>query len=199
MSKVTFDEFDNCEVKEASIKFKSADAAITFGCMGRININSNTTTKTKKCEGRVAKEVTKVDSLNVEVGSHLTRTVDRKLVGMSNEGLKKGVYAYGNRSFCEAFIFTAVIEDMDENRKLIAIPNCTNAQGLSITVDNDATEIAVKDLNFKAMEDDYGQFLYTAEEADLEDATVKDLWLTNFSHDLVKLTEETTEETNGEG
>lgn len=189
MSKVTFDEFDNCEVKEASIKFKSADAAIKFGCMGKIDINANTTTISKKCEGRVVKQKQRVDSLTAAISSHLTRTVDKKFFGMSNEGLKTGVYAYGETSFCEDFIFAAVIEDMDGKRKLIAMPNCQNAKGLSLSVDNDATEIALKDLEITAMADDYGQFLYVAEEADLEDVTVKDTWLTNFSYDLVKLGE----------
>ena len=65
MSKVTFDEFDNCEVKEASIKFKSADAAIKFGCLGNINASANMITKEKKCEGRVVKRKVKVDNLTV--------------------------------------------------------------------------------------------------------------------------------------
>lgn len=189
MSKVTFDEFDNCEVKEASIKFKSAASAIKFGCLGNINVSANTTTKEKKCEGRVVKRRTKVSDLTVGLTSHVNRTVEKQFTGMSNEGLKKGVYAYGESSFCEDFIFTCVIEDMDGNRKLIAFPNCSNAKGLILSVDNDASEIALKDLEITAMIDDYGNCYYEAEEADLEDATVKDTWLTNFSYDLVKLGE----------
>lgn len=182
-----FDEFDNCEIKNASIKFNSAEAAIKFGCLGKIDVSSNITTVSKKCEGRVVKKKTRVTDLVVSLTSHVNKTVDKDLVGMKNDGLKEGIYAYGENSFCEKFTFCAEIEDMDGNKKLVAFPNCSNAKGLTLTVDNDATEIALKELEFSAMMDNYGKFYYEAEQKDLVDENVKEKWLTDFNYDLVKL------------
>lgn len=184
-----FDEFDNFEIKNASIKFKKAAAAVKFGCLGKIDVSSNTTQITKKCEGRVVKKKNRVTDLVVALTSHVNKTVDRQLVGLSNTGLKNGVYAYGEDSFGDDFIFTAEIEDMDGNKKLIAFPNCSNAKGLILTVDNDATEIALKDLEFSAMMDENGKFYYEALDSEVEDEEVKNQWLTNFNYDLVKIAE----------
>ena len=84
-------------------------------------------------------------------------------------------------------IFTAVVIDMDGNRKYIAFPNMEDVKGLTINIDNDQTEIKMNEMEFSANADENNQFYYEAYESELDEAA-KTAWLTNFTPELVKST-----------
>lgn len=183
-------DFEDYKIVEASIQFKKDGEtlpAVKFGCIGTMDGESNTEEVIKKCEGKVIKKITRVTDMAVSITSHLEPAVSRDIAGMSNKGLKEGVYAYGTNSFCNPFIFTAKILDMEGKIKYIAFPNVANAKGLTLKVDNEATEIELKDLEFSALADSENNFYYEAYEEELTDDEVKQKWLTSFSTELVKV------------
>lgn len=183
------EEFEDYKIQDMSIQFKKDNTALTFGCTGTMDATANTTEVVKKCEGVVVKKKRKTEDVTINVTGHVKVPVSRKLMGLSNQGLKVGIYAYGNDSFSDDFILTARVIDMDGNVKYIAFPNVSNVKGLSLKVNNDVTEIEMNDLEFTAMIDENKKFYYEAYESELEDTTIKDKWLTNFTTELVKLAE----------
>jgi hypothetical protein len=78
---------------------------------------------------------------------------------------------------------------MEGNIKYIAFSNLTDTKGLFVNVSNDVTEIEMKDFEFSALADTNNKFYYEAFESELEDETVKQQWLTNFTPELVKNTD----------
>ncbi len=184
------EEFEDYKIVEGSIQFKDK-SAVSFGCIGTLDASSNVEEITKKCEGKVIKKIKRVTDMTVAVTGHIKIPVSRELVGMSNKGLKAGVYAFGTDTFSNAFVFAAKVLDMEGNAKYIAFTNLENVKGLAVKVNNDTTEIEMSDLEFSALADSNNMFYYEAYESELEDDTVKEQWLTNFTPELVK---ETTQE-----
>jgi len=126
--------------------------------------------------------------MTVTVTAHTKIKVKRELAGLTNEGLKTGVYAYGTDTFSKPFTFAAKVIDMEGNVKFIAFSNMSNVKGLAIKINNDVTEIEMDDMEFSALADSNNKFYYEAYESELEDDEVKQKWLTNFTPDLVKAT-----------
>lgn len=182
------EEFENYKIQEGSLQFDN-NTAISFGCIGTVDASSNTEEVVKKCEGVVVKKKKRITDMTVAITGHAKIPASRKIIGLSNEGLKTGLYAYGTDSFSAPFTFAAKIIDMDGNVKYIAFPKIENTKGLSVKVDNGVTEIAMDDFEFSAMIDSNNKFYYEAYESELEDETVKSKWLTNFTPELVKQTE----------
>ena len=182
------EEFENYKIQEGSLQFDN-NTAISFGCIGTVDASSNTEEVVKKCEGVVVKKKKRITDMTVAITGHAKIPASRKIIGLSNEGLKTGIYAYGTDTFSTPFTFAAKIIDMDGNVKYIAFPKIENTKGLSVKVDNGVTEIAMDDFEFSAMIDSNNKFYYEAYESELEDETVKSKWLTNFTPELVKQTE----------
>lgn len=181
------EEFENYKIQEGSLQFDN-NTAISFGCIGTVDASSNTEEVVKKCEGVVVKKKKRITDMTVAITGHAKIPASRKIIGLSNEGLKTGIYAYGTDTFSAPFTFAAKIIDMDGNVKYIAFPKIENTKGLSVKVDNGVTEIAMDDFEFSAMIDSNNKFYYEAYESELSDETVKNKWLTNFTPDLVKQT-----------
>lgn len=127
--------------------------------------------------------------MSLTLNGHVKVPVLRDIFGLSNEGLKAGVYSYGADSLSKPFVLTAdVLDEFEAQTKLIAFSNCVAATGLKITVENGADEVAEVELEFTAMIDDNRKCYYEAiiselDEAD-KDAFVKQ-WHTNFTPDMV--------------
>ena len=179
------EEFENYKIIESAIQFKEK-SAVALGCIGEMNASSNVQEVVKKCEGKVIKRTKRTEDMTVEITTHARVPVSREIIGLSNKGLKKGVYAYGTDSFSDPFTFTAKVLDMEGNVKFVAFPNVENVNGLSIKVNNEQTEIEMDNFNFSALADSNNKFYYEAFESELEDETVKTKWLTNFTPELVK-------------
>ncbi len=179
------EEFEDYKIIEGSIQFEN-EAAISFGCIGTIEGSPNTEEVVKKCEGAIIKKIKRVTDVAVNVTGHAKIPAARKIMGLSNEGLKKGIYAYGTDTFQKPFKFAAKVLDMEGNIKYIAFPNLTDVKGLSININNEATEIEMKNFEFSALADSNKKFYYEAYDCELEDTQVKESWLTNFTPELVK-------------
>lgn len=182
------EEFDDYKIIEGSIQFKGK-SAVSFGSIGTMDASSNVSEVVKKCEGIIVKKIKKVTDMTVSVTGHTKIEAARDITGLSNKGLKAGIYAYGSDTFSEPFTFAAKVLDMDGNIKYIAFPNLENVKGLSIKINNDVTEIEMKDFEFSALMDSNKKYYYEAFEEELEDEDVKEKWLTNFTPELVKLAE----------
>ncbi|EAE7102655.1 phage tail protein [Listeria monocytogenes] len=183
------EEFDATRVTNVGTKFSEDATSIAFGCLGSIEGETELLELVKKCEGVETKKKTTPQKMSLKLNGHVKVPVLRDIFGLSNEGLKAGVYSYGADSLSKPFVLTAdVLDEFEAQTKLIAFSNCVAATGLKITVENGADEVAEVELEFTAMIDDNRKCYYEAiiselDEAD-KDAFVKQ-WHTNFTPDMV--------------
>ena len=180
-------DFEDYKIIEGTITIDD-NAATSFGCIGTLEGTSDIETVEKKCEGAVIKTIKKVTKVDVTLTGHPYVAVLRNVAGMTNTGLKEGVFGYGANVKSKKIVFTAKVEDMEGNIKYIAFPNMDDVEGLNISINNDVTEIEMKNFAFSALKDTNGMFYYEALEKDLTDDDLKSKWLTNFTPDLVKQT-----------
>ncbi|EOS9373537.1 phage tail protein [Listeria innocua] len=183
------EEFDATRVTNVGTKFSEDATSIAFGCLGSIEGETELLELVKKCEGVETKKKTTPQKMSLTLNGHVKVPVLQDIFGLSNEGLKAGVYSYGADSLSKPFVLTAdVLDEFEAQTKLIAFSNCVAATGLKITVENGADEVAEVELEFTAMIDDNRKCYYEAiiselDEAD-KDAFVKQ-WHTNFTPDMV--------------
>lgn len=180
-------DFEDYKIIEGTITIND-ELATSFGCIGTLEGSSDIATVEKKCEGAVVKTVKKVNKVDVTLTGHPYVAVLRNVAGMTNEGLKEGVYGYGANIKAKKIVFTAKVEDMEGNIKYIAFPNMDDVSGLTISINNDVTEIEMKNFEFSALKDENGMFYYEALEDEITDEQVKTKWLTAFTPELVKET-----------
>ena len=178
-------DFEDYKIIEGTITIDDV-AATSFGCIGTLEGSSDIETVEKRCEGAVVKTRKKVNKIDVTLTGHPYVSVLRNVAGMTNQGLKEGVFGYGADIKSKKIVLTAKVEDMDGNIKYIAFPNMDDVQGLSININNDVTEIEMKNFAFSALKDANNMFYYEALEKDITDNELKQKWLTNFTPDLVK-------------
>ena len=180
-------DFEDYKIIEGTITIDES-ASTSFGCIGTLEGTSDIETVEKRCEGSVVKTRKKVNKIDVTLTGHPYVSVLRNVAGMTNQGLKEGVYGYGADIKSHKIVLTAKVEDMDGNIKYIAFPNMDDVQGLNININNDVTEIEMKNFAFSALKDENDMFYYEALEKDITDDTLKSTWLTNFTPELVKNT-----------
>jgi hypothetical protein len=181
-------DFDPVRITNFNLKFPEDEAAQPFGCVGKVDGETELLEIVKKCEGVEAKKISKPQKMTLKINGHIKVAALRKINGLSNTGLKPGVYSYGSNSISKEFCLTAdVVDDFEEQTKVIAFPNCVSATGLTISVENGADEVAELELEFTAMVDDNKNCYYEALLSELEDATIATTWRTNFGYDLVKI------------
>lgn len=179
--------FSEFEVKNTSIKFAEDDTAIKVGCVGSLEETMNSKTITKKCEGVVVKSVSRGDGTGeLAMSLHMRYDLFLKSYGMASDGLKDGVYAYGQNSIHKPFCLTCEVKDEDGIKKLKAYPNCVITTGVSRKIENGAEEVAEMEITVSVMPDEFGNGMYEAIESQLQDETIKNTWLTNFTPDLVQ-------------
>lgn len=180
--------FSEFEVKNTSIKFAEDDTAIKVGCVGSLEETMNSKTITKKCEGVVVKSVSRGDGTGeLAMSLHMRYDLFLKSYGMASDGLKDGVYAYGQNSIHKPFCLTCEVKDEDGVKKLKAYPNCVITTGVTRKVENGAEEVAEMEITVSVMPDEFGNGMYEAIESQLTDETIKNSWLTNFTPDLVQV------------
>ena len=167
---------------------KTYGAAKATGCLGSLSIESETRTVVKRCEREVTEERVITTGLLVTFSGHMPIGVLRDVYGFSNDGLKPGVYAIGNKSKPKKGIYTWQAEDLyDEQKKFMAYPNMRITSGYAFSHENGAEEIAEVTISFKAMKDELGNFYYEAYEKELTDESVKTGWARTFDQSLVEL------------
>lgn len=174
----TIDVFDAVEIKNASILFKGATVTDPFGCVGKLDAETEIKSKSKICGGVTQKKKAKPTQMNVKISGHMQLKVLRGIFGITNEGLIDGVYSYGINSVGKDFSFVAEEFDVfEDNNRLIAFPNCSAATGFVKSIENGADELAEFEAEITALPDAYGEFYY--EGINLP-ADVQTKWLTKF-------------------
>ncbi len=167
---------------------KTYGIAKATGCLGSLSTESETGTVVKRCEGEVVEERVITTALLVTFTGHMPIGVLRDVYGFSNDGLKPGVYAIGNKSKPKKGIYTWQAEDLyDEQKKFMAFPNMRVTSGYAFSHENGGEEIAEVTISFKAMKDELGNFYYEAYENELTDESVKTGWAQTFDQSLVEL------------
>ena len=180
-------DFTPVAIKNASIQYLSGDTqspGVKFGCMGTLDAETEVREIVKRCEGD--EEIVVIPRyMTVTVGAHIKKDVLRQVFGIKTEGLKAGIYSYGRNSKGKRFVFTAdVIDEFEDIIELMAFPKCSNMTGLTISIDNDADEVAYTELEFRANADEIGNFYYEAFASEL-DAETKEDWHKEFNVALV--------------
>ena len=184
-------EFDAVKITNASIQFYEGDtpaAGVPFGCVGTISGETEVKELVKICEGVEAKKIVTPLKMNLNVSAHIPVDVARDYFGLSNDGLKTGVYGYGPDSIGKRFVFTAdVIDEFENVVKLIAFPNSSNNSGFNINIENGQDEVALLEMEMTSLVDANNKIYYEAfvteiEEADVEISTK---WHTEFKPTLV--------------
>lgn len=193
----TFTTFDEYKVTDASIQWKDATGKVTpgvkMGCTGKLELETEMKTVTKKCEGDEVRHVDIPTKITGTWTGHLPVENLRKVWGLSTDGLKKGVFSYGTKSRQGAGVLAFSVLDLDEVQKMLrAFPNMQFSGGLKWSLENGGEEIAEIEQEFTALKDDNGELFYEALESELDDDDLKNTWLTTFSPELVKATAETT-------
>lgn len=184
-------DFDAVSVKNVTAQFIEGGTpapGTSLGCTGSIEGETESITIEKRCAGMVQKSITKPQKMTLTYSGHLPVAVLRDVFGLTNEGLKPGVYAYGQNSKPKNFILTAdVVDEFEDVTKLIAFPGVTSNTGLKIqAIENGAEEVAQIELEFSVLPDADGNLYYEALEPELEDPTVAEQWHTSFSRTLVE-------------
>ncbi len=184
-------EYEEYLIEEASAQFLSEtdepEESEPFGCVGTLSIEPELQKVVKNCGIEQLKAVTKTSYLTVSIEAHISKIVARNLFGLTNKGLKDGVYALDKNSVSKNFIFAALVYNLDRtDKKYIAFPKLTNVSGFIKDIDNSQTELAYLSLEFNAVYDKNNKCYYEAYEKDVTDEDVKKQWLTSFSPDLVK-------------
>ena len=135
--------FSEFEVKNTSIKFSDDTSAVKVGCVGTLEESMNSKTITKKCEGVVAKSVSRGDGTGeLTMSLHMRYDLFLKSYGMVSTDLKDGVYSYGQNSRHQSFCMTCEVLDEDGVKKLKAYPNCVITTGIARKIENGAEEVA---------------------------------------------------------
>ncbi|MBC1904026.1 phage tail protein [Listeria innocua] len=183
------EDFDATRVTNVGTKFIGDATSIAFGCVGSIDGETELLELVKKCEGVETKKKTTPQKMNLTLSGHVKVDVLRDVFGLSNVGLKAGVYSYGADSLSKPFVLTAdVLDEFESQTKLIAFSNCVAATGLKVTVENGADEVAEIELEFTAMIDDNRKCYYEAIVSELDEADKDEFieqWHTNFTPDMV--------------
>lgn len=182
-------EFSPSRITNLNVKFRNdaEGSALKFGCAGQVEGETEIQTKVKNCEGVQVAQKSTVTKINLTVTAHVNIDVFRRILGLTNDALKPGIYAYGSNSKFESFSLVAdVIDEFGDVTKLIAFPNCSSNTGLVFSIENGADEVAELEMEFSAMQDEQKNCYYEAFVDELEDPAVADEWRTNFSYDTVK-------------
>lgn len=183
---MNYEDFDNFNIEEASIKFEGDEEATEYGCVGTLDVEPEQEDLSKTCGLKLLKSKKITKWLTVTINAFVKRKVSNSLYGLTNEGLAEGVYGLPADAKTKQGVFAAVVTDFDGNRKLIAFPIVENAAGLKMSIDNAATEVGQSEIEFKALQDENGFFYYEAMEGEIIDSTLKQKWLSNFTPELVK-------------
>lgn len=185
----TIEEFDAMRITNASVQFKekgTQQPGQKFGAIGTISGDTESKTITKVEEGVETKKKVIPQKMNLSISAHIPVAVARKYFGLSNEGLKSGIYSYGSDSLGRDFVLTAdVIDDFEDVTKLIAFPNCSNSGGYTLNIENGQEEVALLEMSVTALVDVNKKFYYEAFVEELNDNEITDKWHKTFTPELV--------------
>ncbi|MDT2743943.1 phage tail protein [Enterococcus asini] len=179
--------FDNVSIKKVAFNFKGAEAGLSTDCNGQLAGETEMQTIVKKCGSTEVKSKSKPIAMTVTITAHIPVEVYRRFYGVAqDERIKPGIYSYGPDSIGEDFALSAeIVDDFEENEKLLGFLNCTSNTGLTFTIENGADEVAALEMETKVMVDEFNKFYHEAIVAELEE-DLTDQWMSNLSADVIK-------------
>lgn len=182
MYKNVYSEF---EIDKMSIKFEEKEAE-EMNCIGSIEEELGMKKITKKCRGRVERNITKGDGTGtLKISAHVPYEIYTHLYGMDTEEFADEVMAYGENCVHPECLITCHVKDEDEEGKYKAYPRavCTSAKASKI--ENGSEEVAEIELEFDLMPDANGKAMYEALEKNLNEE-IAGKWMSEFSEELIK-------------
>lgn len=186
----TVETFDAVSITNGSAQFFEGgqqQPAKKFGCLGTVEGETELKELVKLCEGVEVAKSTKPLRHTLTISAHIPIPVVRDVFGLTNDGLKPGVYKYSKKAQGKKFVFTAdVIDEFENITKLIAFPNCVSATGFTFTVENGADEVAEMEVELTAYPDSHGNLYYEALTSELDDPSISDTWHSQFDYTLVE-------------
>lgn len=175
------------ELDTLGIKFADAEEYQNIKCIGSCEEEMESKVISKSCRGVVVKEIVKgTGKGTLKLTAHIAWAIYTGFYGMELDTLIKGVKAYGKNSVHKAFGATVHVTDEDGEEKYKAYPNCIVKSGVVRKIENGAEEVAQLELEISVNPDEYGNGLYEATAADLEDEDVKAQWMTAFTPEIVQ-------------
>lgn len=190
----TIEEFNECKVTAAHVKTYdrktgalSTEKAKAMGCTGKIETSSEYKVIVKNCEGVEVKSVKKLVKLTGNISLHMPLSIARTVYGLSNEGLKTGVYALSSDSITPDMLFTAKVIDLfSDEEKYICFPKMSITSGFAKSIDNTSEEVVEVELEFTAYKDENNKFYYEALKSEVDEESVGTKWMEEFTPTLVK-------------
>lgn len=194
MATKTLSVFDECKITDTHVKSYnrstgalSTDKATKLGCTGKLEISSEYKTIVKNCEGVESKSVKKIVKLTGTISVHMPLAIARTVFGLSNEGLKTGVYGISDTTNTPNMCLTTKAIDLfTDEEKYICLPNIAFTSGFAKTIDNTSEEVAEVELEFNAYKDENNEFYYEACASEIDATTIGNKWLEEFTPSLVK-------------
>ena len=198
MPKTSAEVYSMFECDQLALKVAGDSEYTRDDCVGKITIERETKTVTKKCRGVTKKRKTKpTGNGTINVSLHIKLALYRKINAMTNKGLQPGVYGFSNtESIMPELALTARVKDEDDDVMFLGFPRCKVEEINSTEIENGSEEVAEVEMKLSYMPDDNGIGEYQALAAELTgNVLTKDNWMTEFSSEKAK--EETTETTEG--
>lgn len=194
MANNTLQVFDECKITETHVKLydRSTGALATgkatkLGCTGKLEISSEYKTIVKNCEGVEDKSVKKITKLTGTISVHMPLAIARTVFGLSNEGLKEGVYGISDTTNTpDMCLTTKAIDLFTDEEKYICLPKISFTTGFAKSIDNTSEEVAEVELEFTAYKDENKQFYYEACASEVDKTSIGDKWLEEFTPSIVK-------------
>ena len=199
MPKTSADVYSMFECDQLALKVAGDTEYTRDDCVGKITIERETKTVTKKCRGITKKRKTKpTGNGTITVSLHIKLGLYRKVNAMTNKDLQPGVYGFSNvDSIMPELALVARVKDEDDENMFLGFPRCKVEEINSTEIENGGEEVAEVEMKLSYMPDDYGIGEYQALESELTGDTVNaDNWMTSFSSQLVhaETTDDNTEE-----
>lgn len=196
MAQSKVEVFDECKITDTHVKTYdrktgtlSSEKAKKLGCTGKLELSSEYKTVVKNCEGVEVKSVKKLVKLTGKISAHMPLAIARTIFGLSNEGLKDGIYGLSDTSNTpDMCLTTKAIDLFTDEEKLICLPKIAFTSGFAKTIDNTAEEVAEVELEFNAYKDENNKFYYDACASEVDTTTIASKWLEEFTPTLVKAT-----------
>lgn len=182
-------EYSEYEIHKSAVCFDGDERPNSVGSVGTLEEELETTTVTKKSEGRLVKSRTKGSGAGtLKVTLHIKNSIYMKMQAMEDEDLAEGVYAYGTKRKHPVFSYVAQVEDEDGVEKLIAYPKCSLTTGPTSKIENGAEEVAEREVEIALFADENGNTKYEVMVSELaEDSQIANNWFTKpFSYENVK-------------
>jgi hypothetical protein len=194
MANKTLQVFDECKITETHVKSydRSTGALATgkatkLGCTGKLEISSEYKTIVKNCEGVEQKSVKKITKLTGTISVHMPLVIARTVFGLSNDGLKVGVYGISDKTNTpDMCLTTKAIDLFTDEEKYICLPKIAFTTGFAKSIDNTLEEVAEVELEFNAYKDENNEFYYEACASEVDKTSIGDKWLEEFTPSMVK-------------